>query len=253
MTKIWRKAIENELPKYHWIPEKYITLVEKTNNPILREYMKTEIDYIVKNIESPSLKTFIEVGAGYGRVLSQLSKLGKNVIAVEIDKKMLQELKQRTKKLPNVIIIEGDANQLTRLLFKYEDVIEKPVLLSLQNTLGTAIGDPYKILSEMKRVAIAKNGEVIISLLCQESLKDWGIKMYASLQSMVGEIDVQNTNFNLGIFISKRNYRSKWWTAEERADFKKRLNRKISILSKVPYFYIIHSRYEKKTLPKSRN
>ena len=229
--------------QYHWTPEKYIKLVEKTKDPILQEYMKTEIDYIIRNVQNAASKTFIDVGAGYGRVIPQLSKLARNIIAVEIDKKMVGELKKRVKKLSNVTVVEGDVNQLTRLLKGCSDIIKKPVLLSLQNTLGTAIGDPYKIVSEMKKVAIMKNGEIVLSLFCQESLKSWGIKMYAGIQSMVGKIDSQKTDFYRGIFMSKTGYKSKWWTAKERDDFKKKLNGKISTLSKIPYFYIIYSQY----------
>jgi SAM-dependent methyltransferase len=233
------------LLKYHWDPEKYIKLVEETDDPVLQDYMKTEIDYIVGNVRMPSSKTFIDVGAGYGRVVPQLSRIGKSVIAVEMDKKMLKELRKRAKKLPNVTVMEGDANHLTRLLSKYEKIIEKPVLLSLQNTLGTIIGNPYKVLAEMKKIATTKNGEIIISLFCQESLKDWGVKMYKSLREMVGEIDFKKTDFTRGIFISKTGYKSKWWTLEERKDFEKRLDGKISTLSRKPYFYIIHSQYNR--------
>jgi ubiquinone/menaquinone biosynthesis C-methylase UbiE len=242
------------LLQYHWDPEKYIRLVEGTSDPILQDYMKTEIEYIIRNVKMPSSKTFVEVGAGYGRVIPQLSKIGKNVLAVEINKKMLKELKKRAKNFTNVTIIEGDANQLTKLLSKYNDIIEKPVLLSLQNTLGTIIGDPYNVLAEMKKIAIMKKGEIIISLFCQESLKDWGVKMYKSLQEMVGEIDIRKTDFTRGIFISKTGYKSKWWTLEERKDFEKRLDGKISILSRTPYFYIIHSQYtQNKKVYKKQN
>jgi 16S rRNA A1518/A1519 N6-dimethyltransferase RsmA/KsgA/DIM1 with predicted DNA glycosylase/AP lyase activity len=141
---------------YNWNPEKYIKVIEKTDDPIFQDYMKTEIEYIIKNVENPSNKTFIDVGAGYGRVVHWLSKIGKNVIAVEIDKKMLKELKKRSKKLSNVIVIEGDANELTRILSKYNYLIENPVLISLQNTFGTLIGNPYKVLEEMKKIATMK-------------------------------------------------------------------------------------------------
>lgn len=240
------KIIKQNFPKYRWSPEKYIKLVEKTRDLILREYMDAEIEYILKNVQNPNLKTFIDVGAGYGRVISQLSKIGKNVIAVEINKKMLKELQKSAERLKNVTVIKGDANYLTKLLKKYDKMIEKPVLLSLQNTLGTAIGDPYKILLEMKQIAVAKKGEIILSLFCQESLKSWGVKMYASLKSMVGKIDNEKTDFNKGVFVSETGYRSKWWTTKERINFKNRLKGEISILSRLPYFCIIHSRYNSK-------
>ena len=60
---------------YHWSPQKYIELVENTNNPLLQEYQKVELEYVTSKIQSPETKTFIDVGAGYGRVLPQIAKI----------------------------------------------------------------------------------------------------------------------------------------------------------------------------------
>lgn len=57
---------------YNWSVEKYISAVENTQNPILKEYEQTEIDYI-SSIPDLSKKTVIDVGAGYGRVLPHIA------------------------------------------------------------------------------------------------------------------------------------------------------------------------------------
>jgi tRNA G46 methylase TrmB len=66
---------DSEGAVYHWSPEKYIELVEHTSNPLLREYQQVELEYVTSKIQSPGTKTFIDVGAGYGRVLPQIARI----------------------------------------------------------------------------------------------------------------------------------------------------------------------------------
>jgi SAM-dependent methyltransferase len=226
--------------EYNWQPDKYIKLVEKSSDPILQDYMKTELGYITTKIEKPEEKTFIEVGAGYGRVIPPLSEIAKQVIAVELDKKMLAELKRREKQYPNVLFIEGDAQNLLELLKDLN--IQKPVVLSIQNILGTPIGNPFEILPQMIKVA-QDNGEIFISLFIQEGLKDYGIPMYSKISGLVGKSDLEKTDFQKGTFISKTGYRSHWWTAEERAEIAKIIGgTKIAEIT-TKYFYLLHCRY----------
>lgn len=82
-------------PVYHWSADKYIRLVEHTQNPMLDEYQRVEANYIAEKIENPKSKTFVDVGAGYGRILPQIAKVAKEVLAVELDGEMLGELQRR--------------------------------------------------------------------------------------------------------------------------------------------------------------
>ena len=67
--------VDSDEVTYHWSPQKYIELVEHTNNPFLREYQQVELEYVTSKIQSPKTKTFIDVGAGYGRVLPQIARI----------------------------------------------------------------------------------------------------------------------------------------------------------------------------------
>ena len=226
--------------EHSWEPSKYVEFVEKTPCPSIQDYMKVEFS-IISKVENPKEKTFIEVGAGPGRVIPQLSKIAKQVIAVEIDKKMLNELKKQENQYPNIAVIDGDAQNLSELLKDFN--IKKPVVLSLQNTLGTPTGDPFKILSEMIKLAKNNNGEIIISLLIQEGLKDYGMQFYVNAQEMVGEVDLEKTDFQKGIFISKTGYRSHWWRPEERTELANIVGgTKIAEITG-KCFYILHSKY----------
>ena len=67
---------------YSWSPQRYIDLVENTRFPMLQEYQRVELDYITSKIQTPQAKTFIDIGAGYGRALPQLAEAAKRVIAI---------------------------------------------------------------------------------------------------------------------------------------------------------------------------
>ncbi len=227
---------------FAWSPQKYIEVVENSTNPLLREYQRQEINYLISGIDSPNTKTFVDLGAGYGRVLNQLAKVAKSVVAVEIDSEMINELKKRAEKLENVKVIEGDANELLRLVGDIE--IKKPVLLSLQNSIGPWVGDYKVMLAQMREFARQRQGEVIISLFCAEGLKEYGIEMYKSAEGLVGEIDFEASDFERGIFRSKSGYLSQWLRKDQRKEMKKLLGGEVVAEVKThPAFYILHIKY----------
>lgn len=217
--------------------EKYIKLVENINDAILQSQMKAEIDVISKVKDSKN-KTFIDLGTGHGRILPDLAKIARNVISIEINPGMLVELRKRTKMYKKAVVIEGDIQELSKLLRKLD--VKNPVLMLTQNTLGTIEGDYKKVLSEMKIVAKKYRGEIIISLLRQESLKSWGMKLYQEIKEMVGEPDLLKTNFNKGLFVSKTGYESKWWSLAEIKGIKNYFGGEIVNEISTPHFITVH-------------
>jgi len=231
----------SKTPVYNWLPQKYIDLVENTANPMLSEYQQAELDYMRTRVEQPRGKVFVDVGAGYGRVLSELSRVSRSVIAVEIDEEMLGELRRRAQALPNVHVVQGDANQLSDLLKNHD--MEKPVFICLQNSLGTWKGDWEKVVKEMKRIAQERRGEIFLSLFCQEGLKDFGIDMYRTAQDLVGEPDLEHTDFERGIFRSKSGYKSQWWTKGQREVIRRFLDGQKVGEVVAPAYYLLHTKY----------
>jgi len=217
--------------------ERYIELVENIKDDILQSHMKAEIDVISKVKDSKN-KTFIDLGAGHGRILPDLAKISRNIISIDINPDMLRELKKRTEMYDNASVIEGDIQELSNLLEKAD--VQNPVLLLIQNTLGTIEGDYKKVLSEMKAITKKYKSEIIISLFRQESLKDWGIKMYSKIQEMVGEPDLLKTNFKKGVFISKTGYEAKWWNSAEIERIKNYFDGEVVNEISTPHFCIIH-------------
>jgi len=221
-----------------WDVNKYIQFIENSTDPLLKKYMRAELDYIISTVEKPREKILVDVGAGYGRVLPVLSKLFKHVIAVEIDKEMFSYLEENIKQFNNVLFINGDAQNLQQLLGK----VERPVVVSLQNSLGTPFGDAYKIISEMVKIANNK-GELIISLFVQEGLKDYGIPIYNRASGLTGRPDLEKTNFGKGLFISENGYQSHWWNKDERKKISNLVKGKIITEITTEYFYLLHVKY----------
>lgn len=227
---------DTEVATYNWSPDRYIELVEHTKDPTLHEFQLQELDYLNSHLRPSREKTVIDVGAGYGRVLSLLTSVADKVIAVELDENMLTELRRRATGHSNVDVVEGDANHLSKLL--EGKIARKPIVLCLQNTLGTWKGDYLKVVDEMRKVAQPQHGEVIISVLRQQALRDVGIDMYVSLKELVGEPDYERTNLEKGIFRSKTGYKSKWWTDAEIEEMIKRLGSQKIDKTETPNFII---------------
>lgn len=155
---------------------------------------------------------------------------------------MLGELRKRAKGFSNIEVIEGDGNQLPDLL-KGKDAV-KPVVLSLQNSLGPWVGDWRDALSAMRKVAQDGEGEIVVSVFCQEGLKQFGIPMYRSAAGLTGEPDFERSDFEKGIYWSKTDYQSKWFTQKERGEMKQILGGYIvAEVTDNPAFYILHVSY----------
>jgi 16S rRNA (adenine1518-N6/adenine1519-N6)-dimethyltransferase len=69
---------------------------------------KRILEKILKVAEIKKDDTILEIGAGFGNLTEELAKKAKKVIAVEIDKKLVEFLKEKFKNKKNVEIIEGD-------------------------------------------------------------------------------------------------------------------------------------------------
>ena len=137
---------------HNWNPEKYKQLVEQTQNPFLREFEDVEKDYLENKITNSRNKTFIDVGAGHGRALPFIAPpRSRNVICVELDPKMFTGIKEKAKEYSGITLIQGNANNLSDLLRGQE--VFSPVVMCLQNSLGTWQGDTNEAIAQMRKVA----------------------------------------------------------------------------------------------------
>jgi len=128
-------------------PKAYQDLFDDWNDPVIQAHMADEFR-IIEKIENKSCKTFIDLGAGHGRVLSKISPLAKNVVSIEINSEMFKVLQEKAQKFFNVKAILGDITNFDKIVKKLEVI--NPALLILQNTLGTIEGEYQKALEQMK-------------------------------------------------------------------------------------------------------
>lgn len=221
----------------HYTTEKYISAVEQTKDRDLQYYMEIEKEAITGGVNDAPSKTFVDIGAGYGRVLPAISAIARNVVAIELNEDMFRELKARANAQGNSTAIFGDALDLGAILSSCD--VRRPVLLLLQNTLAV-FNNQSRLLAEMSRFAREKKGEIIISLFKQEALERTGVPMYATLQGMVGEPDFEKINYKEGIFASKTGYVSKWWKPEEREEIVRALGGSVVKTYEGYNFWILH-------------
>lgn len=228
------------LQGFKWSSDNYIKHVEETEFPMLKEYEEEEIEFL-KNISNSKEKTFIDVGAGYGRVLPVLKEIARNVVAVDIDNEMFTALEKKVNDTPNFQIIKGDANNLSSLVSNSDLVT--PVVICLQNSIGPWIGNYKTALQQMRKVAQSFGGEVILSSFRQEAFSEFALDMYTSAEKLVGEPDIEKCDSEKGIYVSKTGYTSRWWTKEERDEMKQILGGTlVGEVSNKPYF-IFHVKY----------
>ncbi len=224
----------------HYSVEKYERLVERTKNEAFRNYMAAEAVAITTGIQNPGSKTFIDLGAGYGRILPLVAANGRNVFSIELNPEMFAELERRSNSSGNCKAILGDMVNFPRLLEGQN--VDRPVVMILQNTLSL-IKDYVGLLEKIRDFASRNKGEVIISVSKQEALEGMGIKFYESMAEMVGQPDFEKTDFVRGLFVSKTGYEVKWWTPEQRQKIREVLGGRIVRQYEGPNFYILHVSY----------
>jgi SAM-dependent methyltransferase len=198
--------------------EKYRSLVEETTDPRLQRYMDEERSFIAR-IPGVGGRTIVDLGAGHGRVLADLARLGERVIAIEINPDMYDGLAERAASFGNVTTIHGDALELGRLLDGA--ALARPVFLILQNSLGTIEGDYRELLRVVRAQMAESDGALVLSLFRRRALPEWGLAMYGSLREMLGDPDLEATDFAGGRFVTKDGYTSKWWSDAEIEAFKR--------------------------------
>ncbi|MBI4653209.1 ribosomal RNA small subunit methyltransferase A [Candidatus Kuenenbacteria bacterium] len=145
---------------------------------------KNVLNKIIKSAELEKDDTILEIGAGFGVLTQELAKQVKKVIAVELDKRLAEALKEKFEKNKNVEIIHEDIlkiniakliRQLAEQNKKYKIVANLPYNITsmiLRKFLSEEVIKPNEmILLVQKEVAeriVAKPGQMsLLSLSVQ--------------------------------------------------------------------------------------
>ncbi len=224
----------------NYTPEEYIKLVENIEMKEFTNYMKDEVSFI-KSITDCNTKTFIELGAGYGRIIPYIINFIQKYIGVEINPQMYNELSRRSQLFKNVYTIQGDITHINVLLKKSQ--FSSPVIMILQNTLGALEGDIDVILFSLKKFFKINKGELIISALKTQKLPSFGLEFYQSIEPICGKYDPIKSNLDKGLFVSNTNYQSKWWTKNELIDILNFLEYKSYNISETDNAFFIKAKF----------
>jgi 16S rRNA (adenine1518-N6/adenine1519-N6)-dimethyltransferase len=134
MTSPERQTLSALLKKYNLRPDKNLGQNFLTDPGIL--------DQIVKAAEVNSQDTVLEIGAGLGHLTSRLALSARQVIAVELDKRLISALEDKLKHFSNIRIVQGDILKL-----------DPSSLVSEDNYLVVA-NIPYYITSSIIRILL---------------------------------------------------------------------------------------------------
>ena len=132
-----------------------------TNPPkLIQDFLDGEIKFIREHIK-PN-KTVLEVGSGYGRLLSVLSEKAAKVVGIDFSKRMVKLAKERLADKKNVEICLMDANRLNFEENTFDYVV------CLDNSFGNMPNIELDVLKEMVKVCKI-GGEVIISVFSENA------------------------------------------------------------------------------------
>lgn len=104
MTSPERQTLSALLKKYNLRPDKNLGQNFLTDPGIL--------DQIVKAAEVNSQDTVLEIGAGLGHLTSRLALSARQVVAVELDKRLISALEENLNPFSNIRIVQGDILKL---------------------------------------------------------------------------------------------------------------------------------------------
>jgi len=113
MTSPERQTLSALLKKYNLRPDKNLGQNFLTDPGIL--------DQIVKAAEVNSQDTVLEIGAGLGHLTSRLALSARQVVAVELDKRLISALEDNLKPFSNIRIVQGDILKLNPSSLVSED------------------------------------------------------------------------------------------------------------------------------------
>ena len=131
MTSTENQSLSALLKKHNLRPDKNLGQNFLTDPDIL--------DNIVDAAEVKSQDTVLEIGAGLGHLTRHLAGTAKQVVAVELDKRLISILEQNLRSFSNIRIVQGDILQL-----KPGDLVSEDNYLVVANI-------PYYITSSIIR------------------------------------------------------------------------------------------------------
>lgn len=144
MAEVLQKIVKNLLKKYKIRPLKRLGQNFLIDKRVLRKIIAAA------NLSSKDI--VLEIGPGTGILTQELAKKAKKVIAVEKDPKMVEILKEITKNLKNIKIVQGDILKISNfhfhLIARQLQEAKRPVRISKYKVVANL---PYYIVAPVLR------------------------------------------------------------------------------------------------------
>ncbi len=173
--------------------------------PRVKQYLKAEIEFVLRNIRSSDL--VLELGCGYGRVLGKIARKAKLAIGVDTSIDSLLLGRKMLRDLSNCLLLKMDAVQLGFLDQTFDRII------CIQNGISAFHVNQKDLIRESIRVT-KRRGKVLLS---SYSDKFWEHRLeWFRLQSkagLVGEIDHEKTGN--GVIVCKDGFTATTVGAEQ--------------------------------------
>ena len=153
--------------------------------PRVKQYFDAEVNHVLKKIHNQDL--VLELGCGYGRILSSLAKKAKSVFGIDTSLSSLLLGREMNSKISNCYFAQMNAVQLSFPNNIFD------VVVCIQNGISAFHVNQKELILESLRV-IKPNGIVLFS---SYSEKFWNDRLeWFQLQSdagLLGEIDYEKT------------------------------------------------------------
>lgn len=170
--------------------------VYETKIPRVKQYLEAEIDYVRKRLTGR--ENILELGAGYGRIVRELSPCCASIVGIDISEESVELGKEYLKDFPNASMVTMNAHELD---FNHSF----DVILCLQNglsSMGAGMEDIKKILG-----LLAPRGTAYFSSYSSK-FWEWRLKWFEEQagKGLLGEIDYDKTKD--GVIICKDGFRA---------------------------------------------
>jgi 2-polyprenyl-6-hydroxyphenyl methylase/3-demethylubiquinone-9 3-methyltransferase len=171
--------------------------VYDTGIPRIRRYLAEETGFVRKRLRGD--EDVLELGAGYGRILKELSSYAKSFVGVDISEASTAFGREYLAGLSNVRLKTMDAHKLD-----FQE--EYDVVLCLQNGLSALKGDALSLIKTSLR-ALRREGTAYFSTY---SAKFWQHRLEwfqeQAAKGLLGEIDTEQTKD--GVIVCKDGFRA---------------------------------------------
>lgn len=145
------------------MPKKYLGQNFLFDPSILREIID------VSGIKSDD--TVVEIGPGYGTLTKMIAGVAKKVIAIELDYKLYEKLKEEIKDFKNIELVYGDA-----LKYPYEELEPFKVVANIPYYITTPI--IFRLIEarkNLKSITLTIQKEVAQRIIGKPNTKDYGM------------------------------------------------------------------------------